>query len=147
MNCFFFDLFKVRGRKYSASRQVKKSMWESHFSSLFLTGRKYVKLGKFCFLFMSSQIVYSQSTDIKSVVLGKNSSHKMLELDPKRYSFPLVISFNFLVSKPSSQRSRESENEDLASTTEDDVTEDGDEKADEVIEIEASDAWSKYQGC
>ena len=41
-----------------------------------------------------------ESSGLKFALLGKNSSEIVLKLDPDRAKFPLLLSFNFMVTKP-----------------------------------------------
>ena len=44
------------------------------------------------------QTIYKETSGIKQASLGKNESCVMLELDPVKTVFPLLLSFNFCVS-------------------------------------------------
>ena len=57
------------------------------------------------------QITYFQSTDIKTVNLGRNSTEVVLKLKPEEAKFPLLLSFNFMVTMPANEDDSEEEEE------------------------------------
>ena len=75
------------------------------------------------------QTIYSKVSEIKHVVLGKNTVHPVLRLDPDKCNFPLLLSFNFVVSNPVLLKDPDE--------TEEDITEDGDDDDDgDIIPVE-----------
>ena len=44
------------------------------------------------------QVTYTQTTGVRSAVLGKNGVEHLMRLDRDSCAFPIVLSFNFMVS-------------------------------------------------
>ena len=51
-----------------------------------------------CHLLRSFQVTYTQTTGVRSAVLGKNGVEHLMRLDRDSCAFPIVLSFNFMVS-------------------------------------------------
>ena len=46
------------------------------------------------------QVVYQANSSIKSLTLSRNQTHEILQIDKKKATFPLLLSFNFAVNTP-----------------------------------------------
>ena len=44
-------------------------------------------------------MIYFESTGVKTAILGRNASEVLLRLNPDRAKFPLLLSFNFMVTE------------------------------------------------
>ncbi len=58
------------------------------------------------------QVTYFETTGVKSASLGRNGVEPLLKLRPEEATFPLLLSFNFMVSTPVSEDDREEEEEE-----------------------------------
>ena len=45
------------------------------------------------------QVSYEVNSGVQSISLGRNASHEMLKIDKTKATFPLILSFNFVVSE------------------------------------------------
>ena len=43
------------------------------------------------------QVSYEVNSGVQSISLGRNASHEMLKIDKTKATFPLILSFNFVV--------------------------------------------------
>ena len=55
-----------------------------------------------CVAWLNSQkqVVYQANSSIKSLTLSRNQTHEILQIDKKKATFPLLLSFNFAVNTP-----------------------------------------------
>ncbi len=58
------------------------------------------------------QVTYFESTEMRTVSLGRNASEVVLKLKPEEAKFPLLLSFNFMVTTPLAEDDEEGEEEE-----------------------------------
>ena len=58
------------------------------------------------------QVVYEASSGIKSLSLGRNQTYDLLQIDKKKATFPLLLSFNFAVTTPLNSKEFDTSSDD-----------------------------------
>ena len=65
------------------------------------------------------QVVYSETSNIQMITLGRNLSHEVLKIDTEKAKFPLLLSFNFVVNTPLAPSRHELDGEEQNQQNED----------------------------